>query len=177
MNKNPQIKTRGACDLCIHWVPGHHDFEPNEKADELAKDATRGESSLQADLLKSLQKPIPMSIAALCQEARARFQCMWARRWKRSPHYIQLGSIHKIMLSKKWLKLVKPLDCKQASLIMQLYTNHIGLNKHLHHIHHADSLKHTNCTENADETIHHCLFKCPSYRRSEEHTSELQSPC
>ena len=136
---------------------------PNEKADELAKKATN-ESSPQNNLSKSLQKPIPMSLAALCQEAQARFQHLWARRWKGSPRYTQLGSIDKSMLLKKWLKLVKNLNHKQASLIMQLHTNHIGLNKHLHPIHRADSLKCTNCNENTDKTVHHFLFECPGYR-------------
>ena len=104
-----------------------------------------------------------MSITALCQEARARFQHIWARKWKRSPCQAQLGGIDKTLPSKKWLKLVKPLNHKQALLIMQLCTNHIGLNKHLHCIHHADSLKCTSCMENTNETVHHYLFECPSY--------------
>jgi len=29
--------TRGVIDLQLHWTPGHVDFPPNERADEIAK--------------------------------------------------------------------------------------------------------------------------------------------
>lgn len=48
--QNPRIKTRNVCDLCIHWVQGHLNFKPNNKADKLAKKAAKGESSHPADL-------------------------------------------------------------------------------------------------------------------------------
>jgi len=34
--------TKGVIDLHIHWVPGHCDFPPNERADEEAKKAAQG---------------------------------------------------------------------------------------------------------------------------------------
>ena len=103
VRQNPRIKSKDACDLHIHWVPGHHNFEPNEKAGELAQEAAKGESSLCADLPVSLWKLIPMSVAALCQEAKAKIQHIWARRWKISLCCIHMGSIDKYMPLKKWL--------------------------------------------------------------------------
>ncbi|KAG6807924.1 hypothetical protein H0H92_005991, partial [Tricholoma furcatifolium] len=38
-------KTCGIVDLQLHWTPGHLDFYPNERADELAKEAALGTSS------------------------------------------------------------------------------------------------------------------------------------
>ena len=38
-------RPKGVIDLHIHWVPGHMDFAPNEKADEEAKKAAQGDSS------------------------------------------------------------------------------------------------------------------------------------
>ena len=36
-NQHLLARTRGVCDIQIHWVPGHTNFEPNKKADEAAK--------------------------------------------------------------------------------------------------------------------------------------------
>ena len=38
-------RKRGVIDLQVHWVPGHRDFEPNERADEEAKKAVKGDAS------------------------------------------------------------------------------------------------------------------------------------
>lgn len=48
---------------------------------------------------------------------------------------------------------------------MQLYSGHIGLNKHLHHIKHSNTPTCPNCDENVDKTIHHYLFECTHYCR------------
>ena len=52
-------RTKGVIDLRVQWIPGHKDFAPNEKADELAKQATKGESSPHLDLPKYLGNPYP----------------------------------------------------------------------------------------------------------------------
>ena len=67
--------------------------------------------------------------------------------------------------SKKWMRLVQNLLRKQASIIMQLRTGHIGLNKYLHRINRSDTPNCPNCDAHTDETIHHFLFECESYRR------------
>jgi hypothetical protein len=51
----------------MHWVPGHVDFAPNEKADEEAKKAAKGDSSDAKSLPKLLRKRLPLSIPALRQ--------------------------------------------------------------------------------------------------------------
>ena len=157
-------KSRNVVDLQIHWVPGHLDFSPNDKADELAKDAAAGNSSLPRDLPAFLRKPLPVSVSALRQESKSKIQRRWARRWKTSPRCRHMGGIDKSVPSKKWMSLVKPLSRRQASLIMQLRTGQIGLNKHLHRIRRSDTPYCPNCNENAVETIHHFLFDCARYR-------------
>ena len=70
--------------------------------------------------------------------------------------------INKTTPSKKWLKMVTNLTCTQASLLFQLHSSHIGLNKHLHCIKHADSPSCPKCN-NPIETIQHVLFECHHY--------------
>ena len=108
-----------------------------------------------------------MSLSALRQESKAKIQRRWARRWKTSPRCCHMGGIDKSVPSKKWMELTKSLSRKQASIIMQLHTGHIGLNKHLHHIKRSDSPHCPNCDENATETVHHLLFDCTRYRHKQ----------
>ncbi|KNZ75276.1 hypothetical protein J132_03696 [Termitomyces sp. J132] len=57
--------TCGVIDLQIHWTLGHTDFQPNKRADELAKEAMKGSSSQFACLPKVLWKgPLPTNISA-----------------------------------------------------------------------------------------------------------------
>ena len=50
-------KSKRVINLQIHWVPGHLDFAPNDKADELAKEAAAGNSSPPNALPTFLRKP------------------------------------------------------------------------------------------------------------------------
>ena len=157
---HPVIRTRGVWDLRIHWVPGHHGFLPNEWVDALAKRVAKGNSSPVKDLPAFLRKATPMSIAALHQENKSKIQHIWKRCWKGSPRRKLTDKIDKSTPSKKWMNLTKPLTHKQASILMQLQTGHVGLNKYLHHIKRATSPKCSNCNENTDETVSHFLLVC-----------------
>ncbi|KZP03329.1 hypothetical protein FIBSPDRAFT_691953, partial [Athelia psychrophila] len=62
-------KRKGVVDLQFHWVPGHKDFAPNERADREAKSAAKKLSSAAKDLPACLRKEaLPISVAALRQE-------------------------------------------------------------------------------------------------------------
>ena len=172
-NQQCIAKSKGIVDLQIHWVPGHLDFAPNNKADELAKEAATGSLSPPKDLPALLRKPLPASLSTLCQESKSKIQWHWARCWKTSPHCHHMGRIDKSILSKKWMKLTKSLSHKQASIVMQLCTGHIGLNKHLHQIKRSDSPHCPNCDENAIETVHHFLFEIHTLQKLRHCTHDL----
>lgn len=156
-------KSRNIVDLQIHWVPGHLNFPPNNKADELVKEAATSNSSPPRDLPTFLKKPLPASVSVLRQESMSKIQRRWARCWKTSPHCCHMGGIDKSVPLKNWMLLIKLLPHQQAALIMQLRTGHIGLNKHLHWIHHSDTPYCPSCDENAIELTHHFLFNCVCY--------------
>ena len=65
----------------------------------------------------------------------------------------------------KWLQLIADLTRAQATIILQLRTGHIGLNKHLHRIKHTNSPACPRCNAMPYETIQHFLFKCDNYRQ------------
>ena len=162
-NLQIQTKMRDVCDIHVHWVPGHSGFEPNNRVDKLAKKVAMGECSPRKDLLPSIHKPMPISISAICQESMAKIHSIWQRCWKTSPQMHQISGINSSMLSRKWMKLVNPLTCKQAVTLMQLRSGHIALNKHLHCICHATSPLCPNCDEDAKETVQHFLLTCTGY--------------
>ena len=165
-------RRKGIVDLQLIWVPGHHDFAPNDRADEEAKKAAQGDSSDLRQLPPFLRKRIPHSISAVHQGFATQLQKHWKRRWKASPRAKSLRSIDKSAPSKKFLKLTKDINRSQASIIMQLRTGHIGLNQHLFRIKKAESPSCPHCKGITVETIKHFLLDCPSYRR-ERH--ELRS--
>jgi ribonuclease HI len=65
VGKQWKDKSKGVINLQIHWVPGHCDFAPNERADEEVKLATQGLSSEARFLPPLLCKKLPLSISAL----------------------------------------------------------------------------------------------------------------
>ncbi|GLB41456.1 putative encoded by [Lyophyllum shimeji] len=133
-------RTRRVIDLQVHWTPGHVDFAPNERADEIAKEAARGASSPPNLLPPYLQrKPLPASIPALRQEHLTALRKTWRQRWERSPRFARINAIDPSLPSKKFLKLVEHLDRRRSALIAQLRTGHIPLNQHLFRIRRAES--------------------------------------
>ena len=144
-------------------MPGHKDFELNERADAEAKSAAQGHSSDAKFLPPLLRKRLPLSISALCQSHSESLKKRWRRRWKNSERENLLQTIDNSALSKKYLRLIKGLDRRQASLLFQLRSGHIGLNHHLFHIRKSETPSCPLCQGITVETVKHFLLECPHY--------------
>ncbi|KAF5386072.1 hypothetical protein D9615_002179 [Tricholomella constricta] len=163
-------RSRRVIDLQIHWTPGHVDFGPNERADEIAKSAAQGSSSPPSTLPVYLRhKALPISIPALRQEHLANLQKRWKQRWKKSPRYPVIHAIDKSLPSRKFLKLVASLDRRQSALIAQLRTGHSPLNQHLFRIHRSETPSCPHCQGITPETVRHFLLVCPHYQFERHH--------
>jgi len=68
------------------------------------------------------------------------------------------------ILNHSFLKLTANYPKWLMSLLINLRTNHIALNKHLHRIGKSDSPHCTHCPQ-TPETMHHFLFECPKYNQ------------
>jgi ribonuclease HI len=158
-------RTKGIVDLQVHWVPGHVDFAPNDRADEEAKKAAQGDSSDAKSLPKFLRNSLPLSISALRQSYLNKQKKRWERRWKMSPRASHLRSINNSAPSKKYIRLVSGLDRRQTSLLFQLRTGHVGLNQHLFRICRSETPVCPNCQGIIVETVKHFLLECPHYQR------------
>ena len=163
---NPLItNSHGIIDLKLQWVPGHVDFPPKKKADANVKRAARGNQSSDNLLPKILRKPLPSSILVIQQKKKLQIHHKCFRWWKTSSRYPSIHMIDKTTLLKKWLQLVSKLTWVQASILLQLHTGHIGLNRHLHHIKQSNSPACPNCNHTPQETVHHFLFECSKYHQ------------
>jgi hypothetical protein len=124
-----------------------------------------------------LQKPIPHSVSALKQDHRKALQQKWLERWKTSPRYAKIVRFDKQLPMKTFTKIRNSLTRAQASLLFQLRTERIPLNKYLHRIKRSDTDKCPACMQNSNqqvaETVKHFLFECPTYRQ-QRHTMEVK---
>ncbi|KZP19229.1 hypothetical protein FIBSPDRAFT_892819 [Athelia psychrophila] len=79
-NERWTTKRRGVVDLQLHWVPGHRDFGPNERADQEAKMAAQKLSSPRGELPACLRKTaLPTSVAALRQAHKEQLKRTWRK--------------------------------------------------------------------------------------------------
>ena len=166
-------RTRGVIDLQLHWVPAHSDFEPNERADEEAKRAAQGLSSEAKLLPKILCRPLPASVPALRQSHDNRLLKRWKHRWRSSPRHCAIHPFDDSIPSKKFLRLTQDLGRRQASILIQLHTGHIGWNQYLFRIRKVESPSCPHCGGITFETVKHFLLVCPKYVR-ERHQLRCQ---
>ena len=76
-----------------------------------------------------------------------------------------LRSINNSAPSKKYLQLIRDLDRRQASILFQLCTGHVGLNLHLFRIRKAESPACPMCQGITVKSVKHFLLDCPHYRQ------------
>lgn len=149
----------------IHWTPGHQDFSPNERADVLAKQAAEGSTSTHNRLPLCLRvNTLPSSIPLTRQVHLKHLNITWKSQWKKSPCFSLISSVDKSLPSNKYLKLVEPLDWRQSTILTQLHTGHILLNRHLFHIRREELPVCQFCQGLIVETVQHCIFQCPQYQ-------------
>jgi hypothetical protein len=146
--------------IVMRWVPGHEGVEGNERADEKAKRAARGESSedrlipieCSGNMPKSKAGKLQRFKKSIWEEAKATFA--------RSPRARIAHKIDRTMPSTAYAELSQALPRRHA--LVQLRTGHAGLNRHLHKIGKTDSPLCPTC-KGAEETVYHYLFRCPAY--------------
>jgi ribonuclease HI len=155
--------------LRIRWISAHSDVVGNERADEEAKRAAQGESTPVQFLPPLLRHPLPYSVSALKQNHLKKLRSQWLEKWKTSPRYDKISRFDDSLPMSNFAKICEGLTRAQRSLLVQIRTGHVPLNKYLFQIKRADTDKCTACTQitgqQVTETVKHFLFECPAYHQ------------
>jgi ribonuclease HI len=157
-------KRCGDLEITLRWVPGHEDITGNEDADREAKRAAKGSSSTASHLPVFCRGVLPASKSALRQFQAQRNRDAAAALFMKSPRFRLLHNIDSSAPSPRYQRLIQQLPRRQASLLTQLRTGHVPLNKYLHRIQRAESPICPACRTH-DETVQHFLLMCPAYSR------------
>jgi ribonuclease HI len=150
-------------EVIVRWTPGHKGIKGNERADEEAKKAARGDSSEESQIPIECRGILPRSKAAEIQKHQKALKRRAREIFAKSPRAQIAHKIDQTMPSAAFARLVAGMARKQAALLIQIRTGHVALNKHLFRIGKTDSPTCAAC-RGADETVHHFLFRCPAYR-------------
>ena len=81
---------------------------------------------------------------------------------------MQGSCIDPTLPSQRFHKLIKGLSRAQASILIQLRTGHIPLNKYLFRIGKANNPTCAACQQD-EESVHHYLFDCPAWKNEHWH--------
>ena len=92
----------------------------------------------------------------------------------KSPQKGRMDRINNKLPSHSFLMATNHLSRAQASILMQLHTGHIPLNRFLHRIGKIDSPTCPTC-QSADETVLHYLLDCPGYMHEQHGLSRAVS--
>jgi ribonuclease HI len=137
----------------LHWVPGHEGIKGNERANELAQEATRDTQTLPARA-----PTVPMSILyakAKEMDYQPRNEGFYGA--KTGKH---LQKIDKALPGSHTKRMYNTLNRIAASILVQLRTNISRLNTYLYKIKVTETDK---CECGATETVPHFLFCCPRW--------------
>jgi ribonuclease HI len=164
-------KKHPGIEIKIVWVPGHKGNEGNERANKEARKAAAGDETGMAGLaLGKRMQNIPASMTALKATYKRRVMEKWKEKWNGTKQMTRQQKFDKQPPGNHVLKFYKGRTRKECSIITQLRSGHVALNKYLHRIKATDSPNCIRC--NQPETVEHYLTKCKRYIEPRKHLRE-----
>lgn len=151
------LKRRRTFQLQLVWVPGHMGIEGNEMADSLAKDASTGTTTLLHCPIRQLSA-LPHSQAAARATFKKEVGSRWTTQWNASKHGKRITKFDPTPPGKRVTRMYRGLSRPHGSILTQLRSGHVGLNKYLARIKAVDSPLCTHCQ--TTETVEHFLLGC-----------------
>jgi hypothetical protein len=148
--------------VLMRWIPGHEAIEGNERADEEAKKAAKGDTSHEWEIPIECRGIMPTSRAAEVQRHNAELKRQARAIFAKSPRASFALEIDPTMPSAVFSRITKDMPRRHASLLIQLRTGHVALNRYMYKIGKVDSPTCPQC-RTAQESVHHYLFRCPAF--------------
>jgi ribonuclease HI len=144
-------------------IPGHKDIHGNKRADEEPKEAAQGNVSDKKDLPKYLRKkPLRRNKLAVAQAFGKMVKIMWQQECEESHRFERIMAVDDSMPLNSFLKYSKGCNQAQTSILIQLRTARVGLNRHLYQLHQAPDPYCPHCP-GEEETVRHYLIDCSYY--------------
>lgn len=114
-----------------------------------------------------MRNPIPISASATKQDFAAFLQTKWRETWINSPRFVKMAAMGGKFPFNGFRKRLNGLSRGHASMIMQIRSGHIPLNKYLNMIGKLDDDKCHECDHDQGnsprETVNHFIFDCPTH--------------
>jgi hypothetical protein len=138
-------------EITLFWCPAHVNFQENEAVNQLAKEATLGNTLCLHNLNRTLSN--------IQQIVRQKFIFNKEKKpISRNDMPISRNNMHLTTLPFKMFKELINCECAKSSIIYQLRLGHSSLNNYLHKIKKLDS---PNCKEcNTIKNVQHFLINC-----------------
>lgn len=155
--------------MTMMWTPGHEDILGNERADEEAKAAAQGTKELSppAQLPRCLRYKggyPPVNKSAARQDFRKQQKREWGQECAAQHRFRRLHAIDASLPSNRFLKLTKSCSRHETSILTQMRSSRIPLNRHLHQMGKAERPTCPHCPTQ-EETVRHYLMECGHYSR------------
>jgi len=107
---------------------------------------------------------MPTSKSAIKRASKRERKDAGKRASENSPSYNRISAIDPRFQPARFKKFADQLSRRHLSLLVQLRSGHVPLNKHLNRIRRAESSICPSCGMQT-ETVHHFLMVCPAYER------------
>ena len=140
-------------EIIFEWIPSHVGIFGNELADEIAK------LSLS---FSNIDLSIPLYKEDIKTLSRNFIQTMWQKEWDSHEDKLLYSLNKKVSFKIKIPRLAR----YQETILFQLRTEYIGLNKHLFKIQRSSSPRCSDC--NLEENVSHFLLQCKRFSAERE---------
>jgi ribonuclease HI len=163
---------RQGIQVRFQWIPSHIGIEGNEKADQLAKQATGWREQGRSRPPAPLWEHATRLLAAQNRTEKGKTKNKWAQLWRTSKTGQTLRTLTPT-ITKQTLEIYKGLPRAACSVLTQARTGKIAVKAYLHAINRAEDNK---CACGQVQTVPHLLLVCPIFADLREQVWGLSPP-